>query len=122
MRLSQETAYLCMMRIFDSYKAGGHPFNKGLLWEYNVNSFDFQRCRAIVVARVLEIGRLSDFFAIFDMYGGIDAVADIAKNEVTGLNEKTLNFMCHAFNLNKEETKCYKAERLRRQHMISLSA
>ena len=109
------------MRIFDSYKAGGHPFNNSLLWEYNVNTFDFQRSRAIVVARVLEIGRLSDFYAIFDLYGGVEGVARIAKNEVTGLDDKSFVFMCNAFNLKKEETKCYKAAQLRKQRLTSLS-
>ena len=110
------------MRIFDTYQPGGHEFNKVLLWEFDSNSFDFQKYRAFVVGRVIQLGRLNDFYAIFDLYGGIDRVAEIAKNEVTGLNDRDLSFMCSAFNLNKTETKCYEAAQLRKKHLTSLSA
>ncbi len=55
------------MRIFESYKPGGHTFNKSLLWEYDVEDIDFQKCRRLVVSRVIELGRLEDFYAAFGL-------------------------------------------------------
>lgn len=107
------------MRIFDSYKSGGHTFNKALLWEYDAESIDLQKCRRLVATRVIELGRLEDFYAAFDLYGGIEGFAQIAKNEVIGLDDRSFNFMCHAFNLKKEETKCYKSAQLRNIHLAS---
>ena len=111
--------YICRMRIFDSYQPGGHHFNKALLWEYDTDHIDFQKCRRLVATRVMEMGRLEDFYAAFDLYGGIDGFAKIAKEEVTGLDDRTLNFMCHAFNLKKEDTQCYKSAQLRKIHLAS---
>ena len=50
---------------------GKHQVSKTLLWDYDLSSFDWQKYRAEVVKRVVELGRLSDFYAIFDLYGGI---------------------------------------------------
>ena len=97
------------MRIFDDYELqkGRYKVRRSLLWEYDYDAFDFQKHRALVVQRVIQLGRLADFFAVFDLYGGIDAVAKIAKNEVDDLSDRDLQFMCDAFHLKKEETKCF---------------
>ena len=107
------------MRIFESYRPGGHAFNKGLLWEYDVDNIDLQKCRRLVATRVIELGRLEDFYAAFDLYGGIQGFSQIAKEEVIGLDDRSFNFMCHAFNLKKEETQCYKSAQLRKKHLTS---
>lgn len=107
------------MQIFGSYKPGDHVLNKALFWEYDTDGIDFQKCRRLVATRVIEMGRLEDFYAAFDLYGGIKGFAQIAKNEVIGLDDRTLNFMCHAFNLKKEETQCYKSAQLRKTRLAS---
>ena len=103
------------MRIFDSYlsEKGRHEVDKGLLWEYDLESFDWQKYRKVVIERVVSMGRLSDWYGAFDLYGGIRGVRKIARDEVVDLSPRDLNFMCRALNLNISETKCYKQAQLR---------
>lgn len=98
------------MNAFYKYKdqKGQHSISPTLLWDYDLDNFDWLKNRGEVIKRVIMLGRLSDFFAAFDMYGGIDAVGQIAKNEVNDLSERDLDFMCRAFNLKKEDTLCYR--------------
>lgn len=93
--------------------------DKTLLWDIDTSGLDYQKLRGFIVGRVIERGRMSDFYACFDLYGGIDAVAQIAKNEVVGLSERGLQFMCNAFNIKKEETKCFIRKQLRKELLTS---
>ena len=92
---------------------GLHKISHTLLWDYDLKNFDWFKCRAEVVKRVIEMGRLSDFFAAFDLYGGVNAVRMIAKDEVNELSDRNLDFMCQAFKLKKEDTLCYKKKQSR---------
>lgn len=76
-----------------------------LLWEYDLADFDWQQMRNEVVQRVLERGRMDDFYAILNLYGveGVKA----ALREIPYMNDKDMNFACVAFDLRKEELKCY---------------
>jgi hypothetical protein len=76
-----------------------------LLWEYDLSNFDWQKMRNEVVQRVLERGRMDDFYAILNLYGleGVKA----ALREIPYMNDKDMNFACVAFDLRKEELKCY---------------
>jgi hypothetical protein len=86
---------------------------KRLLWDMDMERFDFQKGRALVAERVAERGKLEDFYALFSLYGGVKKVRDIYKNEVSSLNARALAFICLAFNLKKEEMKCYTQKRLK---------
>ena len=76
-----------------------------MLWEYDLDKFDWQQMRNEVVQRVLERGRMDDFYAILNLYGveGVKA----ALREIPYMNDKDMNFACVAFDLRKEELKCY---------------
>lgn len=50
------------MIILDSYTAGNRKPNSALLWEYDMNNFDWQKSKTIVVQRVVEMGWIEDFF------------------------------------------------------------
>ena len=80
---------------------------KRLLWDVDIQRFDFQKGRALVAERVVERGDIEDFYAMFSLYGGVDGVRDIYKNEVRELSSRALAFICIAFNLKKEEMRCY---------------
>ncbi len=103
------------MVIFDEYIPGGHKLNPSLLWEYDLEEFDWQKGRVIVVQRVIEMGYPEDFYAAFDMYGGIEGVREVIKS-IPYLNEIDLNFVCIFFNLKKEELRCYTKKRLMTEH------
>lgn len=95
-----------IMVLLDAYNSGNRMPNKALLWEYDMDSFDWQRSKTLVVQRVVELGEPEDFFAAFDLYGGIEGFRDALKN-VPYLNNLDMHFVCTVFNLKKEELKCY---------------
>lgn len=78
-----------------------------LLWEYDLSDFNWQYMRNVVVQRVIERGWDEDYYAIFSLYGGIEGVRRILRDEVLILSEKEMAFVCATFNLRKEELKCY---------------
>ena len=109
------------MKIFNTYaeEKGKHQLNKGLLWEYTMEGFDWQKYRRVVAERVIKMGRLFDWYAAFDLYGGISGFRKIARDEVVDLTPRELDFVCHALNINKTDTKCYRQAQLRQQHLSS---
>lgn len=90
-----------------------------LLWEYDLCSFDWQYMRALVVERVIERGWDEDYYALFALYGGMDEVRRIIRDEVLILSDKDIAFVCTAFNLKKEELKCYIRKQSRQALMNS---
>ena len=92
-------------------KQSSYSIPKRLLWDIDVQRFDLQKGRAIVAERVAERGNLEDFHAMFSLYGGVKKVRDIYKNEVGSLNSRALAFICAAFDLKKEEMRCYTQRR-----------
>ena len=89
-----------------------------LLWEYDLSDFDWWKSRKIVVQRILERGWLKDFYAAFNIYGGIEGFREIVK-DVPYLSPRDINFVCIAFNLKKEELRCYTRKLLREQLLNS---
>jgi hypothetical protein len=72
-----------------------------LLWEYYLTNFDWLKLRTIVVERVLERGRREDFYAMLNLYS-LHGVKEALK-EVPYMNDRDMNFACHAFGLRKED-------------------
>lgn len=93
------------MVLLDDYKSGGHNINRALLWEYDVDNFDWQNSKVIVVQRVIEMGEPEDFYAAFDLYGGVDGFREIIKT-LPYLNDIDINFVCVFFNLKREDLRC----------------
>ena len=87
--------------------------NKALLWDYDLSSFDWAAMRRTVVQRVIERGREEDYLAIFRLYGGIEGVKQIVRDEVPWLSPKDLSFAYRIFGLKKEDLKCYTRTQLR---------
>lgn len=103
---------------FDNHKL--HPkaqIRKTLLWEYDPDHLNLQDMRMIVVQRVIERGRVEDFYAILNLYGQ-NGVKDTIK-QIPYLNPKDLSFVCSVFNLKKEDLKCYTKQQSRTQHWNS---
>ncbi|MDR2815344.1 MAG: hypothetical protein LBB62_01375 [Proteiniphilum sp.] len=108
------------MTIFDRYKdyADQVSISPSLLWEHDLSGFDRLKSKKIVVQRIIERGWLKDFYAAINLYGGIEGFREIIK-EIPGLPERDMNFVCKAFNLKKEELKCYTRKQLRNQLLNS---
>lgn len=95
------------MTIFDDYKKyGACSVSPSLLWEYDLSDFDWWKSRKIVVQRILERGWLEDYYAGFNLYGGIEGFREIIK-EIPFLSPRDINFACIVFDLKKEDLKCY---------------
>lgn len=90
--------------------------SRAILWEYNTDSpeWDWQKMSKVVVARVIERGRREDYYAMFQMYGGIEGVREIVK-KIPHLSRKDMNWCCVLFNLRKEDLWCYNRESSRKK-------
>jgi hypothetical protein len=103
---------------FDNYKL--HQNSKvrhTLLWEYDMDQFNWDDMRTLVVQRVIERGRMDDFYAILNQYG-LPGVKEAIK-QISYLNPKDLSFVCSVFNLKKENLKCYTNQQSKIQHWSS---
>ena len=103
------------MNVFGKYTPGGHKLNLSLFWEDDTTDFDPVRYPRLVVSRIVSFGRLEDWYAGFDLFNGIQGFAQIAKEQVTDLQEKDFQFMCNALGLKKEETACYRSRQSRKR-------
>lgn len=91
----------------ENIKYENAKIDKRLLWEFNVDdNFEWQNMKHLVVQRVVEQGKKEDFYALFNLYGGIEGVKNIIK-EIEFLNKKDMNFVSIIFNIRKENLKCY---------------
>jgi hypothetical protein len=103
---------------FDNYKSHQNAqIRETLLWEYDLDQFNWEDMRILVVQRVIERGRMNDFYAILNLYG-LTGVRDAIK-QISYLNPKDLSFVCSVFNLNKEDLKCYTKQQSTIQHWNS---
>lgn len=107
------------MTILDDYKDYKGMFTVSpslLLWEYDLSDFDWWKSRKIVVSRILERGWLQDYFAAFDLYGGIRGFREIIK-EIAYLSPRDAEFACLVFGLKREELQCFTRRLLREQRL-----
>ena len=107
--------YFCILVFLDKYKSGNHIINRSLLWEYDIDNFDWYNSKTIVVQRVIELGMPEDYYAAFDLYGGIDGFREIIKT-IPYLNDIDINFVCIFFNLKREELRCCTKKQLNQKH------
>ena len=103
---------------FDNYRLHQDArIRKTLFWEYDLNNINWQNMRGLVVQRVIERGRMDDYFAVLNLYG-IEGVKDSIK-QIPYLNSRDLSFVCSVFNLKKEDLKCYSKQQSTIQHWDS---
>ncbi len=91
---------------FDDYKRHKDAqVRHSLFWEYDMDRFDWQAMKILVVQRVIERGRPNDFYAILNMYGLKDVIESIKK--IPSMNAKDMTFVCNVFEIQKEDLLCY---------------
>lgn len=108
--------------LFDDWQTHKkETISKELLWEYDISSpaWDWQRMKTVVVARVLERGRVNDYYALLQLYGGKDNVREIVK-QVPYLEGRDRRWACVLFDLREEELLCYTRTRSRKALLRSL--
>jgi hypothetical protein len=68
---------------------------------------------------VIERGWENDYYAVFNLYGGVKGVREMIK-EISGqLHPKDEAFVCAVFNLKKEDLQCYTKKRLKAERLTS---
>jgi len=85
-----------------------------LLWDVDINRFDFNQQRRLVIERVCTLGNLNDYAEIIRFYG-----IEVVKNELqmsSSLDPKTLNFFSQYFNIQRKDFKCYLKKPFLLQH------
>jgi hypothetical protein len=103
---------------FDNYYLHKHAkIRNSLFWEYELEKINWHQMREIIVQRVVERGRMNDFYAILNLYG-IEGVKEAIK-QIPYLNPTDLEFVCSVFEIKKEELKCYTKKLLKNQHWNS---
>lgn len=103
---------------FDNYQLHQNlRVRPSLLWEYEMDGFDWIAMRNIVLQRVIERGRINDFYAVLNLYG-LAGFIDGVKN-IPYMNAKDMAFVCSVFGLKKGELKCYTQKQLHQQHWNS---
>lgn len=103
---------------FDDYKSFQKAkLNPKLLWEYDLNDFDFDRMRTMVVQRVVERGWPEDWYFILNRYGP-DGVKS-AIQDIPYLNDKDMNFVSSQFDIPLSSMKCYEKKLSTNQHWNS---
>ncbi len=91
--------------LYSDYK--NHPIkevNPTLLWEYDLQNFDYQDMKKLVIQRVIERGWPNDFYAILNLYG-LDGVKEAIK-EIKSLNRIDKNFVSVVFEIPLKDLKC----------------
>ncbi len=103
---------------FEKYKE--HPdakINPSLLWEYDMEHFDFQKMGNVVVQRVIERGWPDDWYAALNIYGE-NGMKTIIKS-LPYLNDKDMNFVSVLFEIPLSEMKCYEKKQSHPKHWNS---
>ncbi len=80
-------------------KYANAKISPSLLWEYDLNTFDWNNMRRIVVERVIKLGNMADYYAAIRLYGGLDKFKQIIRDEVVGLNNADISLVSNVFGL-----------------------
>ena len=88
-----------------------------LLWEYDLDHFDYNQMRNIVVQRVIERGWPDDWYALLNLYGEEGVKKSI--KEIAYMNDIDMNFVSVAFEIPLSELKCYIKKQLQETHWKS---
>ena len=82
-----------------------YGFNQYLFWDIDQKTFDMDNSAPWIIQRVLEYGRMKDWYIIED-YFGIDKIVSFALNFRT-LDPVALSFLCSISGTKKEDYRCY---------------
>ena len=103
---------------FSNYKEHANTIiNPVLLWEFDVNHFDYQGMRNGVVQRVIERGWPNDWWVALNLYGE-QGVRDAIKS-LPYLNDKDMHFVSYIFQIPLNEMACFERKQLRPTHWNS---
>lgn len=98
--------YTLSMKYLDDWKNYSHlKISPTILWEYDLARFDWQKMCRIVVLRVLQYGTKDDWYAMLNLYGGKENVADIVR-QVKNIPTRDANYAAIILEIDKKELSC----------------
>lgn len=103
--------------MFEDYKTYPRQnISPTILWEYDTkaSNWSWSDMAERVVQRVIQYGDKNDYYAMLQLYGGFDNVAEIVKR-IPSLSDKDLNWACFLFHIKEEDTLCYTRKSLRKK-------
>lgn len=107
-----------MGKAFDDWQDKAETeISPSLLWEYDLNNFDWEKNQIIVVQRVIERGWKKDVYAAIRKYGGKENFIEILK-KVPYFNDRDLNYVSIVFDIDLNDLQCYKNKQ-RRQRLLN---
>ena len=80
-------------------------FSSTLFWDVDRKMLDKDLSKKLIIERVLEYGLIKDWELLKKIYG-LEEIKNTALN-LRFLDEVTLSFLCHLFDLKKTEFRCY---------------
>lgn len=88
---------------YKKYKSA--TIRESLFWEFNRDEVDMYLMKSTIIQRVIERGRINDFYAILNIYGPKEVKKTIT--ELSYLSDRDIAFVCAIFQLKKTDLKCY---------------
>lgn len=89
-------------------------FTTNLFWDVDPEVIDFHKHRRWVVQRVLEYGRMEDWYVILELYG-LDGIVEAARQART-LDPKALAFICLISGKPEDSFRCCTTKSYTRMH------
>lgn len=77
-----------------------------LLWEFDLEKFDYEKGKSIVVERVVQRGNMDDWLTIFHLYGYHEVREQI--KDIPYLNATDMNFVHRVFEIPLKELRSYR--------------
>lgn len=99
-----------------THKDAAMNLSRGIFWDTNYDTIDWDKKVRFVIERVVMYGTLSDWKAICSKYG-LDRIRDELL-QARDLDRKTLSFLSCIFNIPKEEFRCYNTIRSNPGHWV----
>lgn len=85
-------------------------FSAYLFWDVDVSKFDFNAHAIHLTQKVVELGQLSDWKLLLELYGK-EKIKDIVLNLRT-LSPVTHSFLANYFNIEPKKFRCYSHKQL----------
>ena len=98
--------------IFRDYVPGHREINSVLLWDMDIDKYDFEKGYKLAIQRTIERGLEEDYYAAFDRYGGFDGFRQKLM-DVPELSDRDINYVNICFRIPKTQLKCYTQKRSR---------
>jgi hypothetical protein len=80
-------------------------FSPHLFWDMNVDAFDAQRDKVLIIERVMNYGFETDERLLYHLYS-VNTIKRII-TRLNSLNERTISYLSMVFGIKEEKFKCY---------------